>query len=49
VLLQKAAGIEKGSGTPNSVKVGSVTRAQIKARPPPAARAATARLCVSRA
>ncbi|KAK9836178.1 hypothetical protein WJX81_007174 [Elliptochloris bilobata] len=30
VLLQKAAGIEKGSGTPNTVKVGSVTRAQIK-------------------
>ena len=32
VLLQKAAGIEKGSGTPNTVKVGNVTRAQIKVR-----------------
>lgn len=32
MLLQKAAGIEKGSGTPNTVKVGNVTRAQIKVR-----------------
>ena len=30
VLLRKAAGIEKGSGTPNSVKVGTVTRAQLE-------------------
>lgn len=30
VLLQKAAGVGKGSGTPNSVKVGQVTRAQLK-------------------
>jgi large subunit ribosomal protein L11 len=30
VLLKKAAGIAKGSGTPNSVKVGKVTRAQIE-------------------
>ncbi len=30
VLLKKAAGIEKGSGTPNTVKVGSVTRAQLE-------------------
>lgn len=29
-LLKKAAGIEKGSPTPNTVKVGKVTRAQIK-------------------
>jgi large subunit ribosomal protein L11 len=29
-LLKKAAGIIKGSGTPNKEKVGSVTRAQIK-------------------
>jgi hypothetical protein len=49
VLLQKAAGVEKGSGTPNSVKVGSVTRAQIKVRPPLAACAAPAGLCASRA
>ena len=32
VLLQKAAGVAKGSGTPNSAKVGQVTRAQLKAR-----------------
>ncbi|RMD97034.1 MAG: 50S ribosomal protein L11 [Deltaproteobacteria bacterium] len=30
VLLKKAAGIEKGSPQPNKVKVGKVTRAQIK-------------------
>ncbi len=30
VLLRKAAGVEKGSGTPNTVKVGRVTRAQVR-------------------
>ncbi|WP_298637139.1 50S ribosomal protein L11 [uncultured Umboniibacter sp.] len=30
VLLRKAAGIQKGSGTPNTVKVASVTRAQLE-------------------
>ncbi|MFL5510215.1 MAG: 50S ribosomal protein L11, partial [Gemmatimonadaceae bacterium] len=30
VLLKKEAGVEKGSGTPNRVKVGSVTKAQVK-------------------
>jgi large subunit ribosomal protein L11 len=30
ILLRKAAGIPKGSGTPNSVKVGKVTRAQLE-------------------
>ena len=30
VLLRKAAGIAKGSGTPNSDKVGKVTRAQLE-------------------
>ncbi|MEX2129904.1 MAG: 50S ribosomal protein L11 [Pseudohongiellaceae bacterium] len=30
VLLRKAAGIEKGSGKPNSEKVGKVTRAQLE-------------------
>ena len=30
VLLKKAAGIPKGSGTPNSLKVGTVTRAQLE-------------------
>jgi large subunit ribosomal protein L11 len=30
VLLRKAIGIEKGSGTPNSAKVGKVTRAQLE-------------------
>lgn len=30
VLIRKAAGIDKGSGQPNSVKVGSITRAQLK-------------------
>ncbi|KAK9861713.1 hypothetical protein WJX84_010860 [Apatococcus fuscideae] len=32
VLLQKAAGVEKGSGTPNSVKVGKITMDQLKVR-----------------
>ena len=30
VLLKKAARIEKGSGEPNRIKVGKVTRAQVK-------------------
>jgi large subunit ribosomal protein L11 len=30
VLIRKAAGIEKGSATPNRVKVGKITRAQIR-------------------
>jgi large subunit ribosomal protein L11 len=30
VLLRKAAGVEKGSGEPNRLKVGSVTRDQIR-------------------
>ncbi len=30
VLLKKAAGIDKGSGTPNTEKVGTVTRAQLE-------------------
>lgn len=30
VLLRKAAGIQKGSGTPNSNKVGKVSRAQLE-------------------
>ena len=30
VLLRKAAGISKGSGTPNTAKVGTVTRAQLE-------------------
>lgn len=29
VLLKMAAGLDKGSGTPNTVKVGKVTRAQV--------------------
>jgi large subunit ribosomal protein L11 len=29
-LIRKAAGIEKGSGEPNKVKVGKITRAQLK-------------------
>lgn len=29
-LLKKAAGLEKGSGTPNKDKVGKITRAQLK-------------------
>jgi len=30
ILLQKAAGLEKGSGEPNRNKVGTVTRAQVE-------------------
>ncbi len=30
ILLKKAAGISKGSGTPNTAKVGRVTRAQLE-------------------
>jgi large subunit ribosomal protein L11 len=30
ILLKKEAGIEKGSGQPNRVKVGSVTKAQVR-------------------
>ncbi len=30
VLLQKAAGVPKGSGEPNKTKVGTVTRKQVK-------------------
>lgn len=30
ILLRKAAGIAKGSGTPNTDKVGTVTRAQLE-------------------
>lgn len=30
VLIKKAAGIDKGSGQPESVKVGSISRAQLK-------------------
>lgn len=30
VLIQKAAGIERGSGEPNKKTVGSITRAQLK-------------------
>lgn len=30
ILLMKAVGIKKGSGTPNSDKVGTVTRAQLE-------------------
>lgn len=30
VLIKKAAGIEKGSATPNSAKVGTITRAQLR-------------------
>ena len=30
VLLLKAAGLKKGSGTPNTEKVGKVTRAQLE-------------------
>ncbi len=30
VLLKKAAGVEKGSGEPGKVKVGKVTRAQVR-------------------
>ena len=30
ILIKKAAGLQKGSGTPNSLKVGQVTRAQLE-------------------
>lgn len=30
VLIRKAAGVERGSGEPNSKKVGSITRAQLR-------------------
>ncbi len=30
VMLKKAAGVDKGSATPQTVKVGSVTRAQVR-------------------
>jgi large subunit ribosomal protein L11 len=30
ILLKKAAGLQKGSATPNSTKVGTVTRAQLE-------------------
>ena len=30
ILLKKEAGLEKGSGTPNRIKVGSVTKAQVR-------------------
>ena len=30
ILLKKAAGVEKGSGTPNTVKVATVTKAQVQ-------------------
>jgi len=30
ILLKKAAGVKSGSGTPNSKKVGKVTRAQLE-------------------
>jgi len=29
-LIKKAAGIQKGSGVPNKVKVGKITRAQVE-------------------
>ena len=29
-LLRKAAGVEKGSGTPNTVKAGKITKAQLQ-------------------
>jgi large subunit ribosomal protein L11 len=29
-LIKKAAGVEKGSGTPNKTKVGKITRGQLK-------------------
>ncbi|MHC5025949.1 MAG: 50S ribosomal protein L11 [Planctomycetota bacterium] len=31
VLIRDAAGVEKGSGTPHTVKVGSITREQVEA------------------
>ena len=30
ILIKKAAGLKKGSGTPNSLKVGEVSRAQLE-------------------
>ncbi len=30
ILLRKAAGVKKGSGTPNTVKIGKVTREQLE-------------------
>jgi len=30
ILIKKAAGLKKGSGTPNSLKVGQVTRSQLE-------------------
>ena len=30
ILIKKAAGLKKGSGTPNSLKVGQVSRAQLE-------------------
>ncbi len=30
ILLLKAVGVKKGSGTPNTVKIGAVTRAQLE-------------------
>ncbi len=30
ILLKKAAGLEKGSGEPNKIKVGKVTKAQVR-------------------
>jgi len=30
ILIRKAAGLDKGSGTPNSLKVGKVSRAQLE-------------------
>ena len=30
ILIKKAAGLQKGSGTPNSLKVGTVSRAQLE-------------------
>ena len=29
-LILKAAGVDKGSGTPHTTKVGTITRAQVK-------------------
>ena len=34
VLLQKAAGVAKGSGTPQEKKVGKVTQAQLRVGSP---------------
>ena len=30
ILIKKAAGLQKGSGTPNSLKVGTISRAQLE-------------------